>query len=158
MQLEALWAEQPSDGVPRMMARCTRFYRPQVSGGRAGRACITATRTAHVLRLKTAASRRVSLLHYHPPPLRPLQETIFGMPPGPDGLPQLFSSDHVDEAVPLQAVTGKVAVRFGGGAAAAAVDGSGLKSPRRHGGTVEPVFACCFHYDHVAMMLGPPKA
>ena len=30
VRLEALWSEQPSDGIPRMMARCTRFYRPQV--------------------------------------------------------------------------------------------------------------------------------
>ena len=79
------------------------------------------------------------------------------MPPGLDGLPQLFSSGHVDEAVPLQAVSRKVVVRFGGGAAAAVADGPGLKSPR-HGETEAPMFACSFHYDHVGMMLGAPKA
>ena len=78
------------------------------------------------------------------------------MPPGLDGLPQLFSSGHVDEAVPLQAVSRKVVVRFGGGAAAA--DGPGLKSPRHCGEAVAPVFACSFQYDHVGMMLGAPKA
>lgn len=30
VQLECLWAERPSDGVPRMLARAKRFYRPEV--------------------------------------------------------------------------------------------------------------------------------
>ena len=143
-------------------------------------ACNTASRNALGLRLVTASNlsgttywictpRTGSLLHptaaywvctashYCCAALRLLQETIFGMPPGLDGLPQLFSSGHVDEAVPLQAVTRKVVVRFGGGAAAAVADGSGLKS-LRHGETEAPMFACSFHYDHVGMMLGAPKA
>lgn len=30
VRLDALWSEKPSDGRPRMYARCVRFYRPQV--------------------------------------------------------------------------------------------------------------------------------
>ena len=30
VQVNAMWAECPVDGNPRMLARCCRYYRPQV--------------------------------------------------------------------------------------------------------------------------------
>ena len=71
-----------------------------------------------------------------------MQETIFSMAPGPMGLPQIFSSSHVDEGVPLQAVARKVLVYQGG-------EGG---HPTGAGETA--AFSCSFHYDHDRMTLG----
>ena len=30
VRLECLWEEQPTSGAPRMLARCSRMYRPEV--------------------------------------------------------------------------------------------------------------------------------
>lgn len=93
----------------------------------------------------------------------PPQETIFGMGPGPSNLPQLFSSDHVEEAVPLQAVQRKVAVRYSsaGGQATSTASNSGAAEPwdaiRADEALGAPAFECCFHYDHRVMMLGLPR-
>lgn len=70
-----------------------------------------------------------------------MQETIFSMAPGPMGLPQIFSSSHVDEGLPLQAVARKVVVYQGG-------EGC----PTGAGETA--AFSCSFHYDHDRMTLG----
>lgn len=90
------------------------------------------------------------------------------MGPGPSNLPQLFSSDHVEEAVPLQAVQRKVAVRYSsaGGPAASTASNSGAAdgcaaepwdAPRADEAPGAPAFECCFHYDHRVMMLGLPR-
>ena len=95
-----------------------------------------------------------------------MQETIFGMGPGPSGLPQLFSSNHVEEGVPLQAVVRKVAVHCGSGSGGGGGRGGGTVGAAAHGaGTVpwdvgpeDPAYQCCFHYDHMGQMLGLPRS
>lgn len=67
---------------------------------------------------------------------------------GPMGLPHIFSSCHVDDAVPLQAVAKKVNIHYQHGEA-----GKGEQCQPRAG---ETAFSCLFHYDHERMTLGLP--
>jgi hypothetical protein len=90
-------------------------------------------------------------------------ETIFDMGPSHCGRPQLFSSAHVEEVVPLAAVVRTVAVQCAG--AGAAQSPAALMPAAGAGGAGAPaaaacVYVCAFHYDHVGMVLGvgPPSA
>lgn len=85
----------------------------------------------------------------------------------PGSPPLIFSSGHTEERLPLQLVARRVEVRgegsstrSPGGAAggSGAHLGSGARGAASPGGSgAAPVFVCRFHYDHVNMVLGPPK-
>ncbi len=102
------------------------------------------------------------------------QETIFAMGPSASGAPpQIFSSDHVEESVTLQSVSGVAVVHMGppgeggeGSAGAASGAARRKEEERRHpssrhvggkgseGAWEVEEFCCSFHYDRLAMTLG----
>ncbi len=75
-----------------------------------------------------------------------VQETIFAMP-----AQGLFSSDHIEDRVPLAAVLGPAHVCWRGGDGAVA--GAGPPAESLHDAT----FVCYYHYDHVKCCLSCPR-
>lgn len=102
-QQQALWAERPVDGQPRMLARCRRLYRPQVRLG----PLLLSWRPLMVLCLRTLPSCRQNtacIRSNHP--CVGLQETVF-MSTG--SAAELFMSDHIEARVPVADITAKSA-------------------------------------------------
>lgn len=126
---QALWAERPVDGQPRMLARCRRLYRPQVP---AARNCCSLPHTCldelqktcsnarwlhdaclasgglravpvHTVLLRSAKHR---LLCYSMQVVAAPQETVF-MSTG--SAAELFMSDHIEARVPVADITARCA-------------------------------------------------
>jgi hypothetical protein len=101
---QALWAERPVDGQPRMLARYRRMYRPQVLPG-----LVPSQQLLPVVCCKrmpsavcapdshaaTASARRDGL-----------QETVFMSTGSPA---EVFLSDHIEARVPVADISAKCA-------------------------------------------------